>query len=172
MAKPLWSKTDTVMTVALFGGTLGATGWIFGMVLELLAAPAQPADIGEDILVVLLCAGGVLLTGIFVWCLYLFGRRLSHLIVMEVLLGASLVFGTLALIWIDARGLLPVVMAGRSGMGQAGNEIWEEIGRQIPPQLAYTVPLILLSMMAAIWRFPVTRGGRSGHFQRSTPAKV
>jgi len=172
MANRLWSKSDTFTTVAFFGGTVGAAGWIFGMVLELLAAPPQPVDTGEDIFVVLLCAGAVLVTGVFVWSLYLIGRRLSHLFVTEALLGASLVFGTLALVWIDARGLLPVVMAGRSGLGQPGNEIWEEIGRHVPSQLAYAVPLILLGMMAAIWCFPVTRRWCPSHFQRWMPDKV
>ena len=58
-----WSKYDTRITLALFGGTLGAAGWIFGAAGELMGAPAPPAGILVDILVVILCAVGVLLTG-------------------------------------------------------------------------------------------------------------
>jgi hypothetical protein len=170
MAKFLWSKSDTNTTIALFGGAVGAAGWIFGMVLELnAAAPPQPANIGVDFFVVLLCAVSVLFTGVFVWCLYLFGCRLSLLLVTETLLGASVVFGTLAILWIDARGLLPVVVAGRSGMGQLGNEIWEAIGRHVPPKIVYAVPLILLGMMGAISRPPCRRRWFSGDVQRGTP---
>src|SRR5262249_17045285 len=74
MAKPSWTIRDTTMTIALLGGAVGAAGWIFGMVLELNAAPhPQPANIGVDMFVVLSCAASVLFTGAFVWCLYLFG---------------------------------------------------------------------------------------------------
>jgi hypothetical protein len=155
------------MTVALFGGAVGAAGWIFGMVLELNAATSpRPAEIGDDIFVVLLCASAVLLTGTVVWCLYLVDCKLSHMLVTQSLLGASLVFGTIALLWIDVRGLLPIVTAGRSGMGQPGNEIWEALGRDLPPRFVYIVPLVLLGMMAANWRLPVARRWLSGHFQR------
>src|SRR5262245_60166108 len=121
MAKPLWTKHDTGITIGLFGGAVGAAGWIFGMLLELNAAPPpQPASMDVDMFVVLSCAVGVLFTGAFVWGLYLFRLRLNHLFVMETLLGASVVFGTLAILWLDTRGLLPIVTAGRSGMGQPG----------------------------------------------------
>ena len=168
MLQPLWTKHDTGITIGLLGGAVGAAGWIFGMLLELNAADApRPANI--DMFLVLSCAAAVLFTGAFVWGLYLFGLRLNHLFVMETLLGASLVFGTLAILWLDTRGLLPIVTAGRSGMGQPGNEIWEEIGHHVPPQMVYAVPLILLGMMAATWCLPFARRWLSGHLQRGTP---
>ena len=81
------SRSDLVIALALFGGTLGAAGWILGAAFELRAAPAQPAGIGLDILVALLCAFGVMLTGVVVWLLYLSGRRLSGFFVIETLRG-------------------------------------------------------------------------------------
>src|SRR5262249_29881247 len=106
MAKYSWSKCDTRITLGLFGGAVGAAGWIFGVANELLWAPAPPADILLDILIVCLGAVGVLMMGVFLWCLYLSGRRLRVALIIEALLGASLVFGTLALMWIHARGVL------------------------------------------------------------------
>lgn len=172
MAQQLWSKDDTKVTIRLLGGAVGAAGWIFGMALELMSAAAeQPAKIGVDIFVVLLCAVGVLVTAVVIWGLHLFGRRLSLLFVLETLLGASLVFGTVAIVWIDARGLLPLVMAGRSGMGQPGNEIWEAIGLHVHPKILYAAPLILLGMMAAIWCPACRRRSFTGRMQRGTPER-
>jgi hypothetical protein len=151
MAKHSWSKYDTLFTLVLFGGTVGAAGWILGVALELAAAPVQPAGLLLDIVVVLLCAVGVVLTGVFVWGLYLSGRRLSGFFMMESLLGSSLVFGIVAVAWMHARGVLALAVAGRGEHGQPGNEIWEAIGRHAPPELAYAAPLIILGMMAAIW---------------------
>jgi hypothetical protein len=67
MSKDSISQCDRGIKLALFGGTLGAAGWIFGAAFELMEAPARPAGIFLDILVVFLCAVGVLLTGFFVW---------------------------------------------------------------------------------------------------------
>jgi hypothetical protein len=53
-----------------------------------------------------------MLTGAVLWVLYLSGRRLSTFGIMQSLLGSSLVFGTIAIAWIHARGLLPFAMAG------------------------------------------------------------
>src|SRR5262249_2451836 len=112
MAKYSWSKCDTLITLGLCGGAVGAAGWIFGVANELLSAPAPPAGIHLDILMVCLGAVGVLMVGVFVWCLYLSGCRLRVAFIIETLLGASLVFGTLALMWVHARGVLPLAVRG------------------------------------------------------------
>jgi hypothetical protein len=169
VAKSLWSQRDTIIALGIFGGSLGAAGWIFGAASELMAAPAQPNGIGADIFVVVLCAVGVLLTGTVIWCQYLSGRRLSVFFMVETLLGASLMFGTAALFWIHARGLLPLVVQGHSGSGQPGNEIWEAIGRHVPPEMAYLAPLIILAIMLVLWWNPIRRRliGSHAQFQRS-----
>jgi len=171
MAKHSLSRYDWGITLGLAGGTIGAAGWIFGAALELMEAPGQPAGIFLDILVVLLCAVGVMLTGVFVWRLYLSGRRLSGFFVIETLLGASLVFGTLAILWMHARGVLALAVGGRAESGQPGNEVWETIGRHVPPEIVYAVPLIILGMMAAILWPPFRRRlfGVYTHVQRGTP---
>jgi hypothetical protein len=171
MAKLSRSNNDTWMTLALFGGTVGAAGWILGAALELTAAPVQPAGILLDIVVVLLCAVGVMLTGVFIWGLYLSGRRLCGFFMIESLLGTSLVFGIVAVGWMHARGVLALAVAGHGGHGQPGNEIWEAIGRHAPQELAYAVPLILLGLMAAIWWPPFRKRifGANAHIQRGTP---
>ncbi len=165
MAKLYWSRYDTGMTLALFGATVGAAGWILGAALELTAAPVQPAGILLDIVVVLLCAVGVMLTGVFIWGLYLSGRRLSGFFMIESLLGTS---------WMHARGVLALAVAGHGGPlqhGQPGNEIWEALGRHAPQELAYAAPLIILGMMAAIWWPPIWKRmfGAYTHIQRGTP---
>ena len=172
MAKQSWSKYDTGITLALFGATVGAAGWILGAALEPTAAPVQPAGMLLDIDVVLLCAAGVMLTGVFIWRLYLSGRRLSGFFVIESLLGTSLVFGTIAVGWMYARGVLALAVAGHGGHGQPGNEIWEAIGRHTPQELAYAAPLIILGMMAAIWWPPFRRRmfGAYTHIQRGAKA--
>jgi len=50
MAKHSWSKYEKVVSLALFGGTVGAAGWILDAALELTAAPVQPADMRLDTL--------------------------------------------------------------------------------------------------------------------------
>ncbi len=94
------SKYDWGITLGLAGGTIGAAGWIFGAAIELAADPSD--SVGTlDILVVLLGAMGVMLTGFLLWCLYLSRRKISVFFVIEALLGASLVFGTLAILWMQ-----------------------------------------------------------------------
>jgi hypothetical protein len=171
MAKYCWSKRDTLFTLGLFGGAVGAAGWILGVANELLAAPAPPAGILLDILMVCLGAVGVLMMGVFLWCLYLSGRRLRVAFMIEALLGASLVFGTLALMWIHARGVLTLAVRGFAGSGQPGNEVWEAIGRDLPPEFAYAAPLLILVLMALTW-WPCSRArllGSYAHIQRGTP---
>jgi hypothetical protein len=167
MSKHSWSKYDTGMTLALFGATVGAAGWILGAALELTAAPVQPAGMLLDIDVVLLCAAGVMLTGVFIWALYLSGRRLSGFFMIESLLAASVIFGIVAVGWMHARGVLALAVAGHGGQGQPGNEIWEAIGRHAPQELAYAAPLIILGMMAAIWWPPFRKriSGAYAHIQ-------
>jgi hypothetical protein len=171
MAKYTWCNCDTRITLGLFGGAVGAAGWIFGVANELLSAPAPPAGILLDMLIVCLGAVGVLLMGVFLWCLYLSGRPLPVAFIIEMLLGASLVFGTLALMWMHARGVLTLVVRGNGGRGQPGNEIWEAIGRDLPPEFAYAPPLLILGLMALIW-WPRSRArllGSDAHVQRGTP---
>jgi hypothetical protein len=170
MANPSLSKYDWGITLGLAGGTIGAAGWIFGAAFELVADPSHSVAI-LDILVVLSGALGVMLTGFFVWCLYLSRRRMSLFFVTEALLGASLVFGTLAILWMHARGVLALAVGAHADHGQPGNEVWETIGRHVPPELVYAVPLLILGMMAAIWWPPSRRRllTRHTHIQRGTP---
>ena len=149
---------------------MGAAGWIFGVANELLWAPAPPAGILLDILVVCLGAVGVLLVGVVAWCLYLSGRRLRVVFIIETLLGASLVFGTLALMWIHARGVLTLSVRGNGGSGQPGNEVWDTIGRDLPPEFAYAAPLLIVGLMALIWwsRSRTRLLGSYSHVQRGT----
>jgi hypothetical protein len=144
-------------TSALFGGSLGAAGWIFGAALELRGAPQKPAGIDLDIQVVLLCAAGVVLCGFVLGCLSLAGLRLSTFLVWETLLGASFVFGTAAIVWMQARGVLTLAVRGYAFRGQPGNEIWEAIGRHVRPELAYAAPVIILGLMAVAWWPPARR---------------
>jgi hypothetical protein len=171
VAKDSLSKSDLRIGAALFGSTVGAAGWIVGAALELLSAPAPPPGILLDVLVVLCCATTVLLIGLFVWRLYLAGRRLNVLFVVETLLGASLMLGTVALVWMDARGVLSLVVLSNADSGQPGNEIWQAIGRHVPPKLVYLVPLVILGLMGAVWWSPVRRRILTGqtHIQRGTP---
>jgi hypothetical protein len=157
---PSSAKSNMEFSLQLFAGSIGAAGWILGAAVELMGAPGLPQAPSSDVDVVLLCAGGVLLTGFVIWLLFLCGRRLSVFWIGELLLGASLVFGTMAIVWMDVRGVLPLATAGHGGSlfhGQPGNEIWEAIGRRLPPKLAYAVPLLLLGLMAAAWWPPLRR---------------
>jgi hypothetical protein len=143
--------------VAFFGGTLGAAGWIFGAAIELMGAPQKPAGIDVDIQMVLLCAAGVVLCGCFLGCLSLAGLRLSRFFVCETLLGASFVFGTAAIVWMHARGVLTLAVRGDGFRGQPGNEIWEAMGRHVRPEMAYAAPALILGLMAAAWWPPARR---------------
>jgi len=177
MAKHSWSKYDWGLTVALAGGTFGAAGWIFGAAYELDAArsgvstaamrwvwifgaaselnPAPAESVGIlDVLVVFSCAVGVVLTGVFLWCVYLSGRRLSVFVVGQTLLGASFLFGTVAIWWMHTRGVLALAVDAN------GN---------YPQEIAYAAPLIILGMMAAMWCPPFRRWFDHTPVQRGTP---
>jgi hypothetical protein len=173
MAHRPWSKYDSGITVALFGATLGAAGWILGAAFGLLTGAAQPrpAGIGWDILVAFSCAAGVGLVGVWLWCMYLSGRRLSRLFVIGTLLGSSFVFGTFALVWMHVRGVLALAVLGSADTGQPGDAIWIALSRRLPPELAYAAPLILLALMAAAWWPPSRKRllGTNAHLQRGTP---
>jgi hypothetical protein len=169
MTKQSMSLYDWRITFGLFGGTAGAAGWIFGADLNLACAPpglVSPLDIG----VVLACALGVMLVGFVIWRMYLSGRRLSALIVAETLLGASFVFGTLAVCWMHARGVVALAVAGVEDSGQPGALLLQQL---IPPrnEFAYAAPLLILVMMAVIWWPPLRRRlfGAHAHLQRGAP---
>jgi hypothetical protein len=91
--------------------------------------------------------------------------------VLETLLGTSIVFGTLAVCWMDARGVLTFAVRGRAESGQPGNEVWEAIGRHVQPRMAYGAPVIVLIVMALIWWLAVRKNlfGAYTHIQRGTP---
>jgi hypothetical protein len=175
VAQRSWSKYDSGITLALFGVTLGADGWILGAAFGLLTGAAQaqpqPAGIGWDILVVFLCALGVPLAGVFLWRFYLSGRRLSRFFVIETLLGSSFVFGTCAIVWMHARGVLALAVAGSAETGQPGDAIWIALSRHLPPELTYAAPLIILALMAAAWWPPCRKRlfGADAHLQQGTP---
>ena len=157
MGKSTWSTADTKITLGLFGSTIGAAGWILGATFELMSATKQTADMLLDIVVVLSCAFGVMLTGVFIWALYLSGRRLSCFLVIETLLGASFVFGVVAVAWMHARGVLPLILGAHVGSGQPGNELWVTIGRWLPPEIVWAAPLLILVTMLVFWWPPLRR---------------
>jgi|GEM_PF-3332403 len=149
--KNMWSNEDMRTTIRLFGATVGAAGWIAGIAGGLLRAPASRPGLVLDTAVVCLSAAGVLLTGTFIWWLWFSGHKLSVLLVTETLLGASFLFGTGALVFIDARGSLPLAVQGSAKSGQPGGEIVETIGSHIPPEIAYVAPFLILSLMTLVW---------------------
>lgn len=138
---------------------MGSAGWIIGIGVGLLKAPDTPADILLDVVVVFLLASGVLLTGVIIWCLYLSGRRLRVLFVVEALLAASLVFGTIALVWVHARGVLPLAVTGDATGGQP----WESLARTLPPELAYAAPGLIGSLMVFLWWFSHRKQSLGAH---------
>jgi hypothetical protein len=167
MAPDSWTKYDGRVRIALLGGSIGAAGWILGAVDELVAEKAGLLDIG----VVVLCALGVLLTGFVLWRSYVAGRRLSTFWMIEALLGASFVFGMLAVCWMDARGVLAFATSAQADHGQPGNQIWEALARHTPARFAYAAPVILLAMMALVCWHPLRRRmlGAHTHIQRGAP---
>jgi hypothetical protein len=91
MSNQSMSTYDWKITLGLAGGTIGAAGWIFGAAFALVAAPSDSVGI-LDILVVFLCAMGVVLTGFVVWRLFHSRRKLSVFFVIEALLVTSFDF--------------------------------------------------------------------------------
>jgi hypothetical protein len=178
MSKPSGTTNDSGISIRLIGGSIGAAGWIFGMAFGLVrgaaAAQPRPAGIDGDISLVYWCAWTVFLIGLLLAVLGLFGLRLSRVFACETLLGASFVFGTIALVWMDAHGVLPLAVLGSADDGQPGSEIWVWLTRHLPTRLAYGAPLLLLGFMAATW-WPRSRKwllGADTAVQRSTPERV
>lgn len=174
MAEHSRTVSDMHAALGLSGGSLGAAGWILGAAIEIQMAPGLPQATTLDLFVVVLCASGVLLTGAIIWCLYLSGRRLSVVAITNTLLGASIGFGTLAIVWIDVRGLLPQAVRGFGGRGQPGNEIWESLGRHVSPQMVYAVPVLILLVMGFINWPPIGRHLLRGptHLERGSQATL
>jgi hypothetical protein len=137
------SKTFVVSEIFL-GGTLGAAGWILGASEELASAGSS-----TDANIVRLCAGGVFLVGGVMWLLWLTGRRLNVLLVVEILLGASFIFGTAALGIMQSRGVLALAV---------------DSSGKYPEWLAYSAPVAILAIMAIILIPPIRRSLR-----RTTP---
>jgi len=125
------------ISLVWIGISFGAAGWILGASEELVWA-----GLGVDAAYVLLCAAGVLLTGGILWWLTLVGRRLSLWIAMEVLLGASFVFGVSALWIMRLRGVVAFAV--------------DSSGRY-PEGLAYAAPVAVLAIMAVLWCPPVRK---------------
>ena len=148
-------KYGSGIWLALLGGSIGASGWILGMAFGLVrgaaAARPRPAGIDSDIAVVFWCALAVFVCGVLLQLRSLFGWKLSRVFLWEALLGASVVFGTIALVWMDVRGVLPLAVLGSANDGQPGSEIWVYLSRHLPTRLAYGAPLCVLALMAAAW---------------------
>jgi len=132
-------------SLSLIGGTLGAAGWILGASGEL----AWAGRVTESALV-LLCAVGVLLTGGAMWLLWRTGRSLNALVVINVLLGASIVFGVLALWIMRSRGVVAFAVDSE------GN---------YPEWMAYAAPVALLAIMGITWFPPIRRRLQRTNFQ-------
>jgi len=132
-----WQSRKFEGSLIFLGSTTGAAGWIFGARENLAEAGRS-----EDAALVLWCAAGVLLTGGILWLLWLIGRRLSVLVVMDVLLGASFAFGVLALWIIQSRGVLAIAV------NSAG---------KYPEWLAWAAPIAVFAIMASTWLPPIRR---------------
>jgi hypothetical protein len=146
------SKYDVGIAKCLLGaGGCGAAGWIYGAAenLTLAGAPAL------DVVVVLSCAAAVFLTSVFWVCHYFSGRRQNAFVVVQSMLGASLVFGTIAVSWMHARGTLVLAL---------------DPNKRFPPALAFLAPLLILALMAALCWPPIRRRSfRVAHLRRGAP---
>ncbi len=120
----------------IFISAVAAGGWIYGASDNLASVGCQ-----ADARLALLCDGGVILTGGIISLLWLAGRRLSTLAIINVLLAASFVFGVLALWIMHAHGVLAIAL------DPAG---------KYPEWLAGAVPVLLLLIMASTW-YPAAR---------------
>jgi hypothetical protein len=129
----LWENRTVNFSIAIIGGTAGAAGWIYGAAENL----AQAGCRGEAQLA-LFCDGGVILTGGILWLLWLAGCRLSVPLITDILLGASFVFGVLAIWIMHLHGVL-VLALDPSG--------------KYPEWLAWLAPIVLL-VIIAITRYP------------------
>jgi hypothetical protein len=132
-----WTSRTFEVSAIMLGATGGAAGWILGA-RQNLAAAGRDADAA----IVFWCTAGVFLTGGVLWLLWVAGRRLSLLVVMDVLLGASLVFGVLALWIMHARGVLALAL---------------DPSGKYPEWLAWAAPVLVLAFLAGTWYPPIRR---------------
>jgi hypothetical protein len=124
-----WHKR-LLISEAMIGGTGGAAGWMIGAGVN-LASAGRSADAN----LVWLCTAGVFATGAILWVLMMAGWKLSTLLVAEVLLASSFIFGTLALWLLHLRGVLALAL--------------DPAGRY-PERLASSAPVVLLAIMATM----------------------
>jgi hypothetical protein len=141
----LWQGRTFVVSLAILGATAGTGGWIYGASEELASGGR-----GADATLVLLCAAGVWLTGGVLWLLWLAGLRLNLLVVMNVLLGASSVFGVLALWIMRWRGVVAFAI---------------DSSGKYPEWLAYAAPVALLAVMAMTWYPPIRKRLQRTNFE-------
>jgi hypothetical protein len=132
-----WRNKTLIFSEIMLGATGGAAGWIIGAQQNLVAAGRS-----ADAAVVLWCAVAVFMIGGILWLLWLAGCRFNMLLIVNLLLGASIIFGALALWIMHARGVLALAI--------------DPSGRY-PEWLAWAAPVILLVMMAATWCPPTRR---------------
>jgi hypothetical protein len=132
-SRALRSKTLGV----LVGVPIGAAGWIVGAAWNL-----DKGGRFVDSVLVWICALGVLRVGLVFWLVWMTGRRLSIFVVVQVLLGASALFGSVALYIVRERGLVGFAV--------------DPSGRY-PEALAYAAPLCILVFMATVYWPPIRR---------------
>jgi hypothetical protein len=144
-----WGSKTVEGSVALVGGTAGAAGWIYGAG-ENLASAGRTADAQ----LALLCTGGVCVAGGTMWLLWLAGRRLNLLFVMNVLLGASVLFGGLAVCILHSRGVLAIAV---------------DPSGKYPEWLAWAAPVLVFAVLAGTWYPPIRRRLLRTKFARNDP---
>jgi len=125
-------------SIACLGGTIGAAGWILGASWQLERAGLRPIAID-----VLWCAAGVLLVGGVMWCLWLIQRKINVFALIQVLLGASCVFGVAALGIMGNQGVVAFAVDASGQYSEA---------------FAYAAPAALLAIMACLWLPPIRKG--------------
>jgi hypothetical protein len=146
-----WSSKTFETSPIILGGTAGAAGWIYGASENLARAGCM-----AEARLVFLCAACVVLTGGIIWLLWLVGCRLSALLVIDLLLGASFLFGVLALWVMQSRGVLAVAIDPPAG--------------RYPEWLAWTAPVVLLIVMGITWFAPVRKRLQPNKLERSDSA--
>ena len=126
----VWLNKKLWPSLGFVGGTVGAAGWILGAAQELASGGHA-----TDATLVLLCAAGVLLTGGMMWSLWLAGNRLDLFVLVETLLGSSLVFGILSLWIMHARGVFAFAVDSSGVYSE-----W----------FAYAAPVFVFALMAVL----------------------